>query len=181
MIAADPFARKELLESSEAATLGVAVHRGLSVATDDRRALRYIEKCRLGLVAETTSGLIRRWARTTRAPGSTQTKLLKHVRDNANFEPSRSDPNHDWWMRFLQGDWSERTALQVMRVIHLCDARDPLRSLRLSACTNPPRRRPPSSLSWRRRAVRPHALPGDLVPVETPPGRHRPLEGRRQV
>ncbi len=87
----------------EAATLAIAVHRRQRMATDDRRALRFIEEQQLQLAADRTSSLLRRWANVSKATKPAVAEILLRIRNRASFEPNRSDPNHDWWIAAIRG------------------------------------------------------------------------------
>jgi len=91
----------EALDDGEAATLAIAAHRNLPVATDDRRALRYVEEQGLGIPLVRTSTLVRRWAESADPSVAEVAEVLQRIREGARFEPSPSDPNYAWWVNGL--------------------------------------------------------------------------------
>jgi predicted nucleic acid-binding protein len=90
------------LDDGEAATFAVASHRRLPVATDDRRALRYIHDEELDIEVLRTSTLVQRWAERSNPPPDEVREALRRIRDNASFEPGASDPNQEWWRATLE-------------------------------------------------------------------------------
>jgi predicted nucleic acid-binding protein len=85
-----------IVDDGEAATIAVAIHRNLQLATDDRKAR--------GLCAERhiqeplrTLTLIRTYADAARLEVVHVRELLIKIRDRASFQPPRSDPDHKWW------------------------------------------------------------------------------------
>jgi hypothetical protein len=90
------FARE--LDEGEAQTCAVAAVHGAAVATDDRRALRLLE--REGLAAVQTAELLYSWAR-AREPAVTEIQqALRRVESLARFRPRQDSPSSDWWYRF---------------------------------------------------------------------------------
>jgi hypothetical protein len=85
------------VDDGEAATLAVALHRQLRVATDDRRARRLAaaQVPPIGLVR--TTDLLRRWAEGPEAAGPKPAEALRSVEARASYLPSRDDPHLLWW------------------------------------------------------------------------------------
>ena len=85
-----------LVDDGEAATIAVAVHRKLQLATDDRKARGL---CADRHIPEPMRTLASVHAYTD-AAGLQQPKLrelLIKIRDRASFQPPRGDPDHKWW------------------------------------------------------------------------------------
>lgn len=83
------------VDEGEAATLAIATHRRIPVATDDRGALRFISRRTLGLTVVRTSDLMLKWAR-----GRTREEIgvvLRRIESDARFRPGATDPNKAWW------------------------------------------------------------------------------------
>jgi predicted nucleic acid-binding protein len=85
------------VDDGEAATLAVARHRRLRLATDDRAALRLIARQDPEIQVARTSSLIREWAERSSVPASEVAAALARVETDAQFSPPRSDPNATWW------------------------------------------------------------------------------------
>jgi predicted nucleic acid-binding protein len=85
-----------IVDDGEAATIAVAVHHRIEIATDDRRARRL---CAEKGVAEPvrTVALLHAYAETARLKNDEVRQMLIRVRDRASFLPARSDPDLKWW------------------------------------------------------------------------------------
>ncbi|MGH3940566.1 MAG: hypothetical protein ACRDTG_18395 [Pseudonocardiaceae bacterium] len=80
----------------EAATIAVAHHRSLPLATDDRKARKV---CGAYLVPEPmrTLALLHAYVGAVPIAHDQARELLLRVRRRASFRPPRADPNYDWW------------------------------------------------------------------------------------
>lgn len=88
------------VDDGEAATLSIAVHRGLPLATDDRKARRLTRE--LGLAEPIrTSDLLHSWAQLV-GPEPKAGSLLSATEQRARFRPSPTDPHHEWWRQQVQ-------------------------------------------------------------------------------
>jgi len=85
-----------IVDDGEAATIALAIHQGVDLATDDRRARRLCAERRLVEPARTVA-LLRAYAETAQLPDGEIRKMLIRVRDRASFLPARSDPDMKWW------------------------------------------------------------------------------------
>lgn len=88
------------VDDGEASTLAVAVHRGLSVATDDRKARRVASEQvpPVGLIS--TPEILR-----SCADGELRNRLpdaVRRVEQRASFRPRRDDANFSWWMEIRE-------------------------------------------------------------------------------
>lgn len=82
------------LDEGEAASIALAISRGLPIATDDRKALRVVAARGLGSVYRTT-GLIRKLC--DEDPAVAPDILIARVRTKANYAPNASDQDIRWW------------------------------------------------------------------------------------
>jgi hypothetical protein len=89
------------LDDGEAATLAAALHRHLHAATDDRRALRFVQDRALAVEIVRTSDLIHRWANYVNADRAEVATILKRVREGAHFQPNPDDPHANWWREII--------------------------------------------------------------------------------
>ena len=83
------------MDDGEALTLAIALNRGFSVATDDRKARRSLagEHSRVYSTLE----LLHQWAGTRALSAQEIAVLLSNVRDRGKFVPPRGDPFEGWW------------------------------------------------------------------------------------
>lgn len=87
----------EHLGDGEAATCALAVSRGGSVATDDRKAIRLLGSLDPPVRFLTTPFLLERWCSLQALPRQEIRKALHDVERRASFRPRASDPLCAWW------------------------------------------------------------------------------------
>jgi predicted nucleic acid-binding protein len=85
------------VDDGEAATCAIAVHRGLALATDDRKARRLLQAHAAHLRLYSTLDLLKHWADHHQTEATVLARTLIMVRDRGNFLPPRSDPLRPWW------------------------------------------------------------------------------------
>jgi predicted nucleic acid-binding protein len=85
-----------IVDDGEAATIALAIHHRIELATDDRRARRL---CAERSVAEPvrTVALLHAYSEAARLKNDEARQMLVQVRDRASFLPARSDPHLKWW------------------------------------------------------------------------------------
>ncbi len=89
------------LDDGEASSCALAVVHGGGVATDDRKALRVLDRLALQVPALQTPELLHEWARRSRAPSEEVRAALLGIRDRARFYPGRATPHYSWWAGFF--------------------------------------------------------------------------------
>jgi hypothetical protein len=90
------------LDDGEAMTCALALHRGATVATDDRKAFSVLGRLAPQVPILTTARLLRDWADSVKLPPSALKAVLTDVRQRARFAPGRHDPLQSWWLAALQ-------------------------------------------------------------------------------
>jgi predicted nucleic acid-binding protein len=85
-----------IVDDGEAATIAMAIERGLEIATDDRKARRQCEEQHLAEPVRTLA-LLHSYAEAARLSDDQIRELLTKVRDRASFQPPRADPDLKWW------------------------------------------------------------------------------------
>ena len=91
-----------IVDDGEAATIAVAIQRGLEIATDDRRARRLCEERHLAEPVRTVA-LLHSYAEAAELSGDQVREMITKVRDRASFQPPRADPNLKWWNDHIGG------------------------------------------------------------------------------
>jgi predicted nucleic acid-binding protein len=86
-----------LVDDGEAATCALAIHRGLPLATDDRKARRLLQAVAPHLRLFSTLELLKQWADHCQVDAVMLTRTLIAVRDRGNFLPPKADPLRGWW------------------------------------------------------------------------------------
>ena len=91
-----------IVDDGEAATIAMAIERGLEIATDDRKARRVCEERHLAEPVRTLA-LFHSYAEAARLSDDKIRELLTKVRDRSNFQPPRADPDLKWWNDHAEG------------------------------------------------------------------------------
>ena len=90
------------LDDGEASVCALAVVHGGGVATDDRKALRVLERSAVQVTTLQTPELLHEWARRSNAPAQEVRDALLAIRDRARFYPRRAAPHYSWWEGFFK-------------------------------------------------------------------------------
>lgn len=85
-----------IVDDGEAATIAVAINRGLDMATDDRRARTLCKERNLNEPLRTVA-LLHDYALAAHLTDHEIRAVLASVRNRASFQPARSDPDIKWW------------------------------------------------------------------------------------
>lgn len=84
------------VDDGEASTLAVAVHRGLGIATDDRKARRLASEQAPPVGVTSTAEILRRCEHAELADRLPE--AIHRIERRATFRPRRDDPDFDWWV-----------------------------------------------------------------------------------
>ena len=85
-----------LVDDGEAATIAVAIKRGIPLATDDRKARRLCAERGFALPTGTVT-LIRRYCEAQALDHARVSHLLQRISSRASFQAPRGDPDLKWW------------------------------------------------------------------------------------
>jgi predicted nucleic acid-binding protein len=85
-----------VVDDGEAATIALAIHQRIDLATDDRRARRLCAERGLAEPAR-TGALLQAYGEAAQLTNDEVRQMLIRVRDRASFLPARSDPHLKWW------------------------------------------------------------------------------------
>ena len=91
-----------LIDDGEAATAALALHRGCSIATDDRKARRVLAEQVPTVHLVSTLDLVSQWAEAMSVPLGELRTALEQMRSGANYLPGPRDPRYDWWRKVMQ-------------------------------------------------------------------------------
>ena len=89
------------VDDGEAQVLAVGLHRGLAVATDDRRARRVGAREEVKLLS--TPELVLRWAHHTGRDTDDLRQAVVDIEVRARYRPRPADPNRAEWDRLRHG------------------------------------------------------------------------------
>lgn len=88
------------LDDGEASALAIAQVRGLTVATDDRKARRVANT--LSIPTISTSQMIQSWTNSESMSDSQISNILRNIQRFGRFVPRESDPLYLWWMQLVE-------------------------------------------------------------------------------
>ena len=91
-----------IIDDGEAVTAALAVHRGCSVATDDRKARRVLSERAPTVPLISTLDLVAQWAETMSVPLLELRTALERMRSGASYVPGPHDPRYQWWLEVMQ-------------------------------------------------------------------------------
>ncbi len=92
-----------LVDDGEAVTAALALHRGCSVATDDRKARRVFAERIPSVPLVSTLDLVVRWSENMPAPSVEVRTALERMRSRTKYVPGHRDPHYGWWLTVMQG------------------------------------------------------------------------------
>lgn len=87
----------ELGDDGEAATCAIAFERGWAVGTDDKAAIRFVERRSSHSQIITTPELVKHWADIAIPPPATVQEVLSKICDVGRYSPPRAHPLWPWW------------------------------------------------------------------------------------
>lgn len=83
------------LDDGEAMTAAIAIHRRLTVVTDDKKAIRVLKTA--GVTVTSSLHLVQAWADTNRVGPAELRRVLTDIRERGSYLPHRGHPLHAWW------------------------------------------------------------------------------------
>lgn len=88
------------LDDGEAMTLALALSRGFSMATDDRKARRiFLEEIGDRTRLLSTAQILRSWSKKAGLTSGELKKLLLEVSRRGRYSPPSGDPDFSWWSK----------------------------------------------------------------------------------
>lgn len=101
---ADAFVKfaAELRDDGESATCAIAFSRGWGIATDDRAAIRFVDRrCRETQLV-TTPELVKHWVDSNLPPPADVREMIGRIHQVGRYFPPRAHPLWEWWERVLR-------------------------------------------------------------------------------
>ena len=90
-----------VVDDGEAATAALAVGRGCSIATDDRKARRVFGELIPEVPIVSTLELLKLWADESQVTGDTLREAMDAMRRSTSYVPSSRDPLFGWWASIM--------------------------------------------------------------------------------
>ena len=89
-------------DDGEASTAAIAIHRGWSIATDDKKAISLFQKEIPHLEIKSTLEIVRYWSQQANLNSYELRKVLESIQNNARYVPHKNHPLRDWWLDLIK-------------------------------------------------------------------------------
>ncbi|MEA5564250.1 hypothetical protein [Anabaena sp. UHCC 0399] len=89
-------------DDGESATCAIAVHRQWAIATDDKRAIAFIQKEAPYLQILSTPEIIKHWSEAAGLDLSEISNVLNTIRLKGRYLPAKTHPLRSWWEAALK-------------------------------------------------------------------------------
>jgi len=86
-----------VMDDGEASSSAIAVSRGWAIATDDQKAIRFLEQNVSGVKIVTTLDLVKHWVDREHPPAEAVRMALENIRNRARYIPHARHPLFRWW------------------------------------------------------------------------------------
>jgi predicted nucleic acid-binding protein len=86
-----------ILDDGESATFAIAVHRNWAIATDDKKAISFIQKKAPHLQVLSTIEIIKHWSEKEDFDSSKLRDVLNEISTKGRYLPPRNHFLRDWW------------------------------------------------------------------------------------
>lgn len=83
------------LDDGEAMTAAIAIHRGMTVVSDDKKATRVLGTA--GVTVTSSLHLVKAWVEADKISADGLRRVLTDIRERGSYLPPRSHPLHAWW------------------------------------------------------------------------------------
>ncbi|MDD1416404.1 hypothetical protein MEN41_17820 [Dolichospermum sp. ST_con] len=87
-----------ILDDGESATCAIAVQRKWAIATDDRKAISFIQKEAPYIQILSTPEIIKHWSEKQSIDSLVLSNVLNAIRIKGRYIPPKNDPLRNWWI-----------------------------------------------------------------------------------
>jgi len=87
------------LDDGESATCAIAVHRKWAIATDDDKAIKFLQKKFLHVQILSTPEIIKHWSEKQSIDSLVLSNVLNAIRIKGHYVPPKNDPLRNWWQK----------------------------------------------------------------------------------
>lgn len=89
-------------DDGESATFAVAVNRGWSVATDDKAAIKFLQKRAPEIEIISTLEIVKFWSEARKKTNQEVQELLLRIKEEGKYVPGKSHPLYGWWHGIME-------------------------------------------------------------------------------
>ena len=93
------------LDTGEAISAAIAMHRSWSLATDDKAAISFFARQAPHLHLISTPQLLKHWVGAARPHGTITSLAVENIRKRARYEPHHDHALYEWWERCGAGSF----------------------------------------------------------------------------
>lgn len=86
-----------ILDDGESATCAIAVQRGWALATDDKRAIAFVQQGASYLQVISTPDIIKHWSEEAGVDSPALRDVLNAIRVKGRYSPDKNHPLRSWW------------------------------------------------------------------------------------
>lgn len=87
------------LDDGESATCAIAVHRKWAIATDDYKAIKFLQRNFLHLQILSTPEIIKHWSEKQSIDSLVLSNVLNAIMIKGRYVPPKNDPLRNWWQK----------------------------------------------------------------------------------
>ncbi|MBW4671246.1 MAG: hypothetical protein KME60_28450 [Cyanomargarita calcarea GSE-NOS-MK-12-04C] len=87
------------LDDGESATCAIAVHRKWAIATDDDKAIKFLQKNFLHLQILSTPEIIKHWSEKQSIDSLVLSNVLNGIKIKGRYVPPKNNPLQSWWQK----------------------------------------------------------------------------------
>jgi predicted nucleic acid-binding protein len=89
-------------DDGEASTAAIAIHRGWSMATDDKKAISFFQKQVPDLQIISTLDIVRYWSQQAGLDSCELREKLESIQKNGRYTPHKNHPLLSWWLNSIK-------------------------------------------------------------------------------
>lgn len=89
------------VDDGEAEVIALSSERGLTMASDDRKARRVAERRSVTVI--TTPEIMERWQSAANVPAARVSQALRLIERRSRYRPAVNHPLHEWWTEQVRG------------------------------------------------------------------------------
>lgn len=89
-------------DDGEASTAAIAIHRGWSMATDDKKAISLFQKETPHLEIISTLEIVKYWSQRANLDSYELKNVLESIQNNGRYVPHKNHPLLGWWLNSIK-------------------------------------------------------------------------------
>ncbi len=103
-ITAVNFSTAAALDTGEAITAAIAIHRSWTIATDDKAAISFFMRKIPELHVISTLDMLKHWVDSSHPEKAVISIMLRNIRNRARYEPHAKHHLYEWWRSYRESE-----------------------------------------------------------------------------